>query len=105
MMSAISIYPCVSLILSVTTPLGATSASVMMDTLGMVSSTALVSPSEWYFLTSLLYALFASDINECALGSDDCDGNAECTDTIGSFMCVCNHGYNGTGTECCKQRL
>ena len=105
-MSAISICPCVSLILTVTTPLGATSASVMMDTLGMVSSTALVSLSEWYCLTSLLHViLFVSDINECDLGSDDCDENADCTDTIGSFMCVCNHGYSGTGTECCKQRL
>ena len=105
-MSAASICPCATLILTVTTPLGVTSASVMLDTLGMVSLTALVSPSQYYCVTSFnVYILFSSDINECALGSDDCDENAECTDNIGSFICVCNHGYSGTGTECCKHRL
>ena len=29
-----------------------------------------------------------------------CDGNATCTDTEGSFLCVCNSGYSGNGSSC-----
>ena len=49
--------------------------------------------------------LFSSDINECELDSDDCDENAECSDSIGSFGCSCNFGYMGSGRDCCKLRL
>lgn len=30
-------------------------------------------------------------------GSHDCDGNATCSDTEGSFYCMCNSGYTGSG--------
>ena len=45
---------------------------------------------------------FISDINECALGMDNCDRNADCTDTEGSFTCTCELGYTGDGTTCSK---
>ena len=52
----------------------------------------------------LLYAytiLIYSDINECDLDSlNDCDENANCTDTIGSYNCSCNSGYEGDGFNC-----
>ena len=92
---------CVNLILTVTTLLGATSAFAMLAILGMVSSTALVSLQRM-FLSLLLLCVIVSDINECELDTDDCDENAECTDTIGSFRCDCNFGYMGSGRECCK---
>ena len=42
-----------------------------------------------------------SDINECELSSlNDCDGNADCIDTIGSYNCSCNPGYEGDGFNC-----
>ena len=50
-------------------------------------------------------SLFALDVNECELGSDDCDENAQCMDTIGSFSCSCNFGYMGSGRECCKPTM
>ena len=53
--------------------------------------------------SSLLYcALFviAVDANECTSGDDDCDSNAACTNTIGSFTCACNSGYTGDGQSC-----
>ncbi|WP_437805324.1 EGF domain-containing protein [Sorangium sp. So ce1078] len=41
-----------------------------------------------------------TDIDECALGTDDCDANAACTNTPGSFTCACTTGYSGDGTTC-----
>ena len=43
---------------------------------------------------------FAVDIDECATGADNCDSNAECTNTPGSFFCTCNPGYTGDGVTC-----
>jgi mannan endo-1,4-beta-mannosidase len=40
------------------------------------------------------------NINECARGVDDCDSNAECVDTDGSFNCVCHAGFSGNGHTC-----
>ena len=44
------------------------------------------------------------DINEC--GSDDfnnCDENAQCTNTEGSYTCSCNPGYTGDGIICASK--
>ncbi|WP_437758502.1 EGF domain-containing protein [Sorangium sp. So ce1389] len=41
-----------------------------------------------------------TDVNECALGTDNCDANATCTNTTGSFTCACNEGYEGDGVTC-----
>eukprot|EP00961_Rhodomonas_salina_P038769 521096-Rhodomonas_salina.1 len=40
----------------------------------------------------------ASD--ECVTGSHNCDAEAACADTVGSFMCTCNSGYVGSGISC-----
>ena len=40
------------------------------------------------------------DIDECALGTDNCDSQATCVNTIGSFTCGCNVGYTGNGITC-----
>ena len=49
-------------------------------------------------MSSLL--LLCIDIDECELGFDDCNENATCTDTVGSFSCTCNPGYSGNGLNC-----
>ena len=41
-----------------------------------------------------------ADINECETGEHNCDSNAECNNTIGSFECFCNEGYEGDGVNC-----
>ena len=40
---------------------------------------------------------FVSDIDECAEGLDDCDVNALCVNTPGSYKCYCYDGYTGSG--------
>ena len=47
-----------------------------------------------------LIQLSCLDINECDKGTDNCDDNAACTNTVGSFMCTCNEGFQGTGKQC-----
>ena len=39
----------------------------------------------------------ARDIDECATNRHNCDANAVCADTDGSFTCECSSGYNGDG--------
>ncbi len=41
-----------------------------------------------------------TDINECTVPSHNCDSNATCGNTEGSFTCECNNYYTGSGTEC-----
>jgi len=38
-------------------------------------------------------------------GTNDCDGNAACNNTEGSFACTCNIGYTGNGTYCAGEKL
>ena len=50
-------------------------------------------------LMVFLYPM-TTDINECEMETDNCNDNATCTDTIGSFNCTCNAGYDGDGFIC-----
>ena len=44
----------------------------------------------------------ACPVNECNNegAGHNCDANAECTNTYGSFTCACNAGYSGDGVTC-----
>jgi hypothetical protein len=44
----------------------------------------------WYF----------TDVNECVPEFDNCHGNAQCNNTDGSFVCICNEGYTENGVIC-----
>ena len=43
---------------------------------------------------------FFADINECEAGKHNCDSNANCKNTKGSFVCTCKPGYSGDGVDC-----
>ena len=43
-----------------------------------------------------------ADVDECVLGVHNCDVNANCTNSVGSFNCSCNTGYSGNGVNCSK---
>ena len=40
------------------------------------------------------------DIDECNEGTSLCDTNAKCINTNGSYECICNSGYEGSGLTC-----
>ncbi len=42
-----------------------------------------------------------ADVNECTLGLDDCGANSACDNTIGSYECTCDGGFEGVdGRDC-----
>ena len=53
-------------------------------------------------LGKLLRLTFTSytDVDECKDDRHDCHVNGTCTNTAGSFECVCNDGYFGDGRNC-----
>lgn len=40
------------------------------------------------------------DIDECQSGTHNCDVNAECTNSQGSYTCTCKEGYRANGDTC-----
>ena len=36
-----------------------------------------------------------TDIDECRVGTHTCHENGICTNTVGSYTCKCQTGYNG----------
>ena len=44
--------------------------------------------------------MYITDINECIVDTNNCDVNAACINTVGSFLCECNPGFSGDGTSC-----
>lgn len=42
------------------------------------------------------------DVNECDLKIYICDFNAECENIVGSYYCICNVGYIGSGKFCTR---
>ena len=45
------------------------------------------------------------DIDECKLNTHECDRNASCNNTEGSYQCTCDSGYQGTGRICAGNRI
>ena len=45
-------------------------------------------------------AATCADIDECATDNGGCDANATCTNTVGSYECACDSGYNGDDFTC-----
>ena len=45
-------------------------------------------------------AIHVTDVNECAVGTNDCNVNASCTNTEGSFTCTCHKEFYGDGVSC-----
>ena len=54
------------------------------------------------FMTTNANKMFsvASDVNECTKGTHNCDVNAACNNTQGSYNCTCKDGFYGDGKTC-----
>ena len=52
-----------------------------------------------FYHDRLLYNVVYVDTNEC-LQNSTCHPNATCNNTEGSYMCICDTGYNGDGFTC-----
>ena len=49
------------------------------------------------------FVCLLSDLNECEENST-CDPHATCTNTEGSYVCLCDEGYIGNGTYCSGEK-
>ena len=48
----------------------------------------------------MLVGVYSTDINECQTDLAECDKQADCYNTIGSYLCICNKGLYGDGFYC-----
>ena len=59
---------------------------------------------EWtnhLYCANLFSWLVFADIDECSSAeANDCDLDAMCTNTEGSYVCRCKRGYTGDGKNC-----
>lgn len=54
------------------------------------------------FLSVGVFGVGCVDIDECIVGIVGCYIDVNCTNDVGSFVCVCNDGYFGDGTNDCS---
>ena len=53
------------------------------------------------FILYVHLVYFTTDIDECANDTlNNCSPNATCTNTNGSYTCICVNGYTGNGFNC-----
>ena len=52
-----------------------------------------------FFIIAWFKMMFFLDTNECLLNST-CHPNASCNNTEGSYVCMCDTGYDGDGLTC-----
>ena len=45
------------------------------------------------------------DIDECNTGEHNCDDNADCINTVGSFDCMCRQSFFGDGITCLREAI
>ena len=46
-----------------------------------------------------------TDIDECSNGDDKCHPEADCANTLGSYNCSCNLGFEGDGFDCKRKYI
>ena len=54
----------------------------------------------FYLSQCFLSIDFQLDINECKGINNDCDKNANCSNTVGFYNCICKEGFTGDGHLC-----
>ena len=54
----------------------------------------------YFNVTNIIILPYVADDNECNATPDPCHQDASCNNTIGSFECICDDGFDGNGTYC-----
>lgn len=49
--------------------------------------------------------MFLSDQDECSAEDHNCNLNADCVNTPGSYRCTCKEGFNGDGFSCSGEEM
>ena len=57
------------------------------------------------WILSSLYPVLFPDQNECEVMPDLCAENEVCTDTEGSYTCICPEGHESDGNRCNKSNI
>ena len=52
------------------------------------------------FKSQTIIYILPTDVNECDTNEHNCDQNAYCVNTFGSFDCTCRRNFAGNGTYC-----
>ena len=71
-----------------------------MDPLDIYACRGMLSSFNVWCHVIVLQTAVIIDVDECSIGQHNCNQNAECTNTIGSFICTCRTGYEGNGLFC-----
>jgi hypothetical protein len=50
--------------------------------------------------SNIYFKIISADIVECFDGNHTCDANAQCNNTVGSYLCECRSGFMGDGKTC-----
>ena len=54
-----------------------------------------------FICDAFMMMVYILDVDECEnVTLNNCDDNADCFDTEGSFTCTCREGYTGSGMVC-----
>jgi hypothetical protein len=51
-----------------------------------------------------LNLIYFKNVDECHDGGNKCGRNSTCNDTIGSYTCACDEGYQKNNNDSCKGR-
>ena len=54
----------------------------------------------YVFNVLFLNIFFSLDQDECSAEDHNCNPNADCVNTPGSYRCTCKEGFNGDGFSC-----
>lgn len=55
----------------------------------------------WFDISFIFFFnIIFADLEECTTNTHNCDVNADCANTVGSYSCKCKAGYTGNGHTC-----
>ena len=75
-------------------------ASHVLVLLAILEMAAIAMVNHHYTLCVKYHIFSIQDVDECVLDMDECDKNAVCINSVGSYNCTCGFGYTGDGFTC-----